>query len=132
MANPDRENESELNLLEAKCKYFVKNAHVPQHDGARAYPEISHPVRNEKIFRREDWQILNTSLTSCKLQCDVLDEDNVILQQKCNALESELAAEKQNSEKKKEVIIDLRKELELYQRSFARISKMLDDFNNSK
>ncbi len=39
MADPDdRKRESEISLLEAKCKYFVKNANVLQSDGGQAYP----------------------------------------------------------------------------------------------
>ena len=67
MADLDRKRESEISLLEAKCKYFVKNADVLQSDGGQAYPEVSPPVLNERIFRREDWQTLTTSCNSFRV-----------------------------------------------------------------
>lgn len=61
MANSNRDTELEMSVLSAKCKYFGKNAKEHQSDGAQAHSEILRPVRNERIFRREDWQILNSS-----------------------------------------------------------------------
>ncbi len=45
-----------------------------------------------------------------------------------NVLEEGLAVEKRNIKDKKDIILDLNKELELYRCSFSRVSKMLDDF----
>lgn len=91
-------------------------------------------------------QILPVNTT--KVQCDILADDNEILQQKCefrfpeivghahcrtlgNVLEEGLAVEKRNIKDKKDIILDLNKELELYRCSFSRVSKMLDDFQGA-